>query len=217
MTGMVTKTVTRGMIPAYRGGFVRTLTIALLLLLLAPLGARAQTDERPRDDPFLEMWARSFYPGRSGDIMLVPREGDILTSETDPFMHGSPWGYDTQVPMILYGPGRIRSGRYAATASHQDLGATLISILGLINRPEATGHVLETTLMPVSSPPRIVAVFVLDAFRYDFLERYADQLSRTPTSPRRRIRAFTGSQETGFMIPGAAGGWTRLTTPLRAT
>jgi hypothetical protein len=30
--------------------------------------------------------------------------------------------------------------------------------------------------MPVSSPPRIVAVFVLDAFRYDFLERYADQL-----------------------------------------
>jgi hypothetical protein len=146
MTGMVTKTVTRGMIPAYRGGFVRTLTIALLLLLLAPLGARAQTDERPRDDPFLEMWARSFYPGRSGDIMLVPREGDILTSETDPFMHGSPWGYDTQVPMILYGPGRIRSGRYAATASHQDLGATLISILGLINRPEATGHVLETTL-----------------------------------------------------------------------
>jgi hypothetical protein len=166
------------MTSACRGGFVRTLTIALLLILLAPLGARAQIDERvvSRDDPFLQMWARSFYPGRSGDIMLVPREGDILTSGTDPFEHGSPWGYDTQVPMILYGPDRIRPGRYAETASHQDLGATLVSILGLINRPEATGRVLEAALLPSSSPPRIVAVLVLDAFRYDFLERYADRL-----------------------------------------
>jgi len=108
--------------------------------------------------------------------MLVPREGDILTSETDPFMHGSPWGYDTEVPMILYGPGRIRSGRYAATASQQDLGATLAAILGLTRRPEATGRALEAVLLPASSPPKVVAVFVLDAFRYDFLERYADRL-----------------------------------------
>jgi hypothetical protein len=127
------------------------------------------------------MWAHSFYPGRSGDIMLVPREGDILTSEIDPFMHGSPWGYDTQLPMILYGPGRIRSGRHAATASHQDLGATLVSILGLTRRPDATGSALEVALLAASSPPKVVAVFVLDAFRYDFLERYADRLPHLVT------------------------------------
>ncbi len=164
------------MIRACRRGFVRSLTIALLLVLLTPLGTQAQTDERRRDDPFLDMWARSFYPGRSGDIMLVPREGDILTSEADPFMHGSPWGYDTQIPMILYGPGRIRPGQHDTTASHQDLGATLVSILGLRNRPETTGQVLEAALLPASSSPKVVAVFVLDAFRYDYLERYSDRL-----------------------------------------
>src|SRR5688572_3825300 len=41
---------------------------------------------------FLEMFARSYYPGRTGQLLIVPREGDFIT-RPDPnyaYMHGSP-------------------------------------------------------------------------------------------------------------------------------
>ena len=28
---------------------------------------------------FLEMFARSYYPGRTGQLLIVPREGDFIT------------------------------------------------------------------------------------------------------------------------------------------
>jgi len=41
-----------------------------------PTGAERVRVERAAA---LEMFARAYYPGRSGQIMVVPREGDILT------------------------------------------------------------------------------------------------------------------------------------------
>ena len=38
------------------------------------------------------MFARGYFPGRSGQVFVVPNEGDIVT-QRDPlyvFMHGSP-------------------------------------------------------------------------------------------------------------------------------
>ena len=55
---------------------------------------------------WLEAFARGYFPGRSGQLFLVPREGEFLV-ERDPlyvFMHGSPWSYDTHIPLLLYGP-----------------------------------------------------------------------------------------------------------------
>src|SRR4051794_26203014 len=72
---------------------------------------------------FLEMFARSYFPGRSGQVMVVPREGEILTA-TNPalqFMHGSPWSYDTRIPMIFWGPRYVRAGRYTEPAAQQDI------------------------------------------------------------------------------------------------
>ena len=44
----------------------------------------------PLRQRWLDMFARGYFPGRSGQIFIVPREGDIIT-ERDPlyvFMHG---------------------------------------------------------------------------------------------------------------------------------
>jgi hypothetical protein len=43
---------------------------------------------------FLGMFARAYFPGRTGQLLIVPREGDFIT-RPDPdvaYMHGSPWG-----------------------------------------------------------------------------------------------------------------------------
>ena len=46
------------------------------------------------------MFARGYFPGRSGQVFVVPKQGWFVTSR-DPlyrFMHGSPWDYDTRIP-----------------------------------------------------------------------------------------------------------------------
>ena len=48
-----------------------------LLVSLPEAGQAQQAPDRKRE--FLEMYARAYYPGRSGQIMLVPREGDFAT------------------------------------------------------------------------------------------------------------------------------------------
>jgi predicted AlkP superfamily pyrophosphatase or phosphodiesterase len=124
---------------------------------------------------FLPNFARSYYPGRSGQVMIVPREGHFITND-DPvnaFMHGSPWAYDTRVPLILYGPGHVRPGAYAGPARHQDIAPTVAAMLGLPVPRTMTGRPLTAALRPGATAPRIVLVVVLDGFRADYLERHA--------------------------------------------
>src|SRR5437899_12611691 len=55
---------------------------------------------------FLEMFARAYFPGRTGELLIVLREGDFIT-RADPnvaYMHGSPWTYDVAIPLVFVGP-----------------------------------------------------------------------------------------------------------------
>ena len=138
---------------------------------------------------FLEMFARAYYPGRSGQIMVVNREGDILTRPgvDVPFMHGSPWSYDTRIPLLFWGPRYVRSGRSQEPVSQEDVAPTLARALGLPMR-EVTGRVLTAALKTGAPAPKAVVLLVLDAFRADYLDRYVSQL---PTLSRlRREGAF---------------------------
>src|SRR5712692_11486357 len=65
---------------------------------------------------FLEMFARAYFPGRTGQLLIVPREGDFITRPDVAYMHGSPWTYDVAIPLMFVGPavrtaGRVRSVR----------------------------------------------------------------------------------------------------------
>jgi Type I phosphodiesterase / nucleotide pyrophosphatase len=138
---------------------------------------------------FLEMFARAYYPGRSGQIMVVPREGDILTRPgvDVPFMHGSPWSYDTRIPLLFWGPRYVRSGRPQEAVSQEDVAPTLARALGLSMR-DVTGHVLTSALKTGAPAPKVAVLLVLDAFRGDYLDRYVAQI---PTLSRlRREGAF---------------------------
>src|SRR4029453_3349556 len=76
---------------------------------------------------FLERFARGYYPGRSGQIFLVTREGDFITQK-DPlyaFMHGSPWAYDSRIPILFHGPPFIRQRQFTARVAQQDVVPTL--------------------------------------------------------------------------------------------
>ena len=68
-------------------------------------GAPADATTLATRQRFLEMFARAYFPGRTGQLLIVPREGDFITRPTDvAFMHGSPWTYDVAIPLMFAGP-----------------------------------------------------------------------------------------------------------------
>ena len=184
---------------------MRALRLAAALLAAAGvLEAAPAPAAKPARDAFLSRFARSFYPGRSGQIMIVPREGHFITRD-DPanaFMHGSPWGYDARVPLIVHGPGHVRRGRFLVPARHQDIAPTIAAMLGLHAPATMTGHALAMALRPGTAPPRIVLLVVLDAFRADYLERHAAALP-TLTRLAREGASFPGARVD--YLPSATG------------
>ena len=121
------------------------------------------------------MFARGYFPGRSGQIFFVPREGDFVVDK-DPlyeFMHGSPWPYDSHIPLLFHGRAHVRPGVIDAQVSQQDIAPTLASLLDIAPPATTTGRVLSEALQPSTGTPRVIALFVLDGMRRDYFDTYA--------------------------------------------
>lgn len=99
-----------------------------------------QLSESSRD-PMVRSAALSYIASRNGDLMVVPREywfmsprGIIGTT------HGSPYEYDTHVPVIFLG-GAVKGGRSKANVTPADIAPTLADVAG-VKLPMAEGRAL---------------------------------------------------------------------------
>jgi arylsulfatase A-like enzyme len=99
--------------------------------------------------PMFDRLNRSFHHKRSGDLWLVPlpqwqlgsrNPRAVLTS-----LHGSPWNYDTFVPVIFMGPG-IKARRIHRLVEPRDIAPTLAALLGIKAPSAATGQPLAEVL-----------------------------------------------------------------------
>jgi predicted AlkP superfamily pyrophosphatase or phosphodiesterase len=102
----------------------------------------------PPTDIIARRMLHGFYPQRSGDVVILYQPYSILFSDpddpTDPrdaATHGSPYSYDTHVPLIIAG-NNLKPGRYIEAATPADIAPTLANILGLQAPSSATGRVL---------------------------------------------------------------------------
>jgi predicted AlkP superfamily pyrophosphatase or phosphodiesterase len=95
-------------------------------------------------DPIVRAAARSYFDGRSGDLVLLPRAYWITSSSTT--THGTGHRYDTRVPVILFGHG-IRPGQYLQPASPIDIAPTL-AFLSSVTLSDPMGRVLIEALDP---------------------------------------------------------------------
>lgn len=84
----------------------------------------------------------SYFQGRSGDLILVPKPYWILSSAGA--THGTAHAYDTRVPVILAGAG-IKPGEYLTAASPADIAPTLGFLAGVL-LPRPDGRVLTEAL-----------------------------------------------------------------------
>jgi predicted AlkP superfamily pyrophosphatase or phosphodiesterase len=97
------------------------------------------------DDRLARAAARGYAPGRSGDLLVIPRPYWI--SGTSVTTHGTAYLYDARVPVILAGPG-VRPGTYLEAASPADIAPTLAHLVG-ITLPSPDGRVLREALLGI--------------------------------------------------------------------
>lgn len=99
-----------------------------------------QLSENSRDPMVRSAWL-SYMPGRSGDLMVVPKEYWFMSPRAIfGTTHGSPYEYDTHVPAIFLGSG-IKAGRSKASVTPADISPTLADLAG-IKMPMAEGRAL---------------------------------------------------------------------------
>jgi hypothetical protein len=98
-------------------------------------------------DPVKRAIALSYHEGRSGDLIIVPKEKWILSSSAT--THGTAYPYDQRVPVILFGNG-VRGGRYGGGSTPADIVPTLAA-LARVHIADTDGHVLQEAMAP--SPP----------------------------------------------------------------
>src|SRR5688500_2207686 len=151
-------------------------------------------------DAWLQQFARGYFPGRSGQQFMVSREGEFLVNR-DPlyaFMHGSPWPYDTHVPLLLYGPPFVKALASDGRVTPPDAVPTPAALPGTPPRATRAARPLRAALTPATTRPRVVALLVLDGTRVDYFDTYRDVM---PTLSRLRAGGAWYSQAHVTSVP----------------
>ena len=87
----------------------------------------------------------SFHSERSGHVVYRVLPFHVVNDTGT--NHGSPWDYDTHVPLMWYGPG-VKSGTYDMAVSPADIAPTLMALLGIAGPSGSAGRVLHEMLIP---------------------------------------------------------------------
>ncbi|MHC5076405.1 MAG: alkaline phosphatase family protein [Planctomycetota bacterium] len=85
----------------------------------------------PDASPIARQVLRNFNPKRSGDIYIIyePHWGPTYNKDVAAVTHGSPWVYDTYVPIIFAGAG-LKAQRISRLVETIDIAPTLSLYLG---------------------------------------------------------------------------------------
>jgi arylsulfatase A-like enzyme len=97
-------------------------------------------------NPLLEQVRNNHHVSRSGDIYII-QEPYWFLFDKGPVraMHGSPWRFDTHVPIIFMGPG-IQPKTVHRLVHPVDVAPTIAALLGMTPPGSAQGTLLEEVL-----------------------------------------------------------------------
>jgi hypothetical protein len=96
------------------------------------------------DTPLSAQVLKAWNSEVSGDLYLVQQPFTMFGGLA--VTHGSPYAYDTSVPLMFYGPAWIKPGKYPQAAAVADLAPTLSYLLDIRLPSASEGRVLEEIL-----------------------------------------------------------------------
>src|SRR5258708_6038943 len=108
---------------------------------IAVIYTRAELESGSRAGaPLFDAMRNSWNPVLSGDLQVALKPYWMYgASETT---HGSPYPYDTNVPLLIYGPAWVRAGRIDARVEMADVAPTLARLLGIPDPSSSEGRAL---------------------------------------------------------------------------
>ncbi len=92
-----------------------------------------------------ELVTNGFFEQRAPDLIYVPDPYWMSATKTTGTGHGTPFGYDTHVPVIFMGPG-IKPGVYNGQIKPNDIAPTLATLLGVETPSGSIGRCLSEIL-----------------------------------------------------------------------
>ena len=90
---------------------------------------------------------QSWHPDVSGDVQYALKRNWMFSSATSVATHGSPYDYDTHVPLLVYGPKWYRPGQIDMRVEITSIAPTLAQLLA-VARPEAANAAVLPLLAP---------------------------------------------------------------------
>ena len=96
-----------------------------------------------KSTPHLEAMRKSFDPTRAAQLQIVLKPHWIFSYRPGGSTHGSPYEYDTHVPLLFWGPAYVGQGEMPARAEVADLAPTLAAVAGLPAPAQAQGRDLS--------------------------------------------------------------------------
>ena len=90
--------------------------------------------------PFFTPLQNAWHPDISGDVQYILKPHWKFGLRSNGTTHGSPHPYDTQVPILLYGPAWIGKGRIDKRVEVVDIASTLAELLGVAPPAAAEGR-----------------------------------------------------------------------------
>ena len=92
------------------------------------------------------------FPGRSGDLYLVPPPYQALGDKSEQRVaHGTPWLYDSYVPLLFVNPA-FKAQRITRAVSIIDIAPTLAAILVIKSPSAALGQPLPEVMRQFAAP-----------------------------------------------------------------
>ncbi len=128
---------------------------------------------------YMELVARAYHPGRSGDLQLLlapfnsanyAQESRALLPQDPRTSHASVWMYLERIPLVVYGPDVVLPGDSEERVSLADLAPTTAQLIGYEDWPsDREGAVLPDLETP-GRTPRVVVTFVIDGGGWNALQ-----------------------------------------------
>jgi hypothetical protein len=111
------------------------------------------------------------HPVRSGDLQMITPFPDYVSSG---LTHAPPFDHLQEVPLLLYGPGRVKAGVYDEPVHLTDVSQTAASLLEFDGFTAPDGRALDEALLPPDerTPPKLLVTMVWDSAGVDLLDRW---------------------------------------------
>ena len=124
----------------------------------------------------IELINRGYYPGRSPDVTMTPKEPSLFATETGT-THSGPWPYTQDIPIVLYGPGFIEPKGTIELDRESTIADIAPTIAELVDTPfpeDRPGRAITEALTPDAGRPKLVVVIVWDGGGWNVLKEWPD-------------------------------------------